>query len=96
MFKKWLDLAKIIFDDVPNQKHLVCPKCGKFEVDYQYVGDNTDRIGYLDIWCKSCLIGIHLSRTKAPEKANMLTFDIPLEKISERIPNFVQITPGHE
>lgn len=93
MFNEWLNLVKEIVDKLPNTDNLTCPKCSESGVDFQYVGDKTTRVGYLDIWCKSCLHGIHISRTKIPANANMISFDEPAKVVSNRIPNFVQITP---
>ncbi|WPC42726.1 hypothetical protein [Clostridium sp. JS66] len=93
MFNEWLKLVKAIADKSPNTDNLTCPKCGDRGIDFQYVGDETTRVGYLDIWCKSCLHGIHISRTKVPASANLISFDEPAEVVSSRIPNFIQITP---
>lgn len=93
MFNQWLQLMKEITDQLPDPHLLTCPECGNQEIDFQYVGDPTTRIGYLDIWCQSCLHGIHLSRTRIPANATMISFDDSEEAISERIPNFVQVSP---
>lgn len=93
MFNEWLKLVKVIGDKSPNADNLICPKCGSNQIDFQYVGDMSKRIGYLDIWCKSCLHGIHISRTKVPANTPIISFNEPIEVVSSRIPNFVQITP---
>lgn len=80
-------------DKLPDMSPLECPRCGQNSVDMQYVGDPDTRIGYLDVWCSSCLHGIHLSRVKVPLSANMLTFETPNEQITKKIPNFKQETP---
>ena len=93
MVNQWLKIAKEISIKLDNADDLICPKCGNNEIDFQYVGDKATRVGYLDIWCKSCLHGIHISRTRIPANATMISFDEPKEEFIRRIPNFVQITP---
>ena len=89
MFNEWLNIVK----ELPNTEKLICPKCGENRIDFQYVGDKVTRIGYIDIWCKSCLHGIHISRTKIPIDATMISFEEPKEIVIERIPQFIQVTP---
>jgi hypothetical protein len=89
MSNAWLELVKQISDEKHESKNsLICPKCGNSSMDYQYVGDTTTRIGYLVIWCKACLHGIHMSRTKAPVNASILPFNTSKEMLAKRIPNF--------
>jgi hypothetical protein len=86
--KLWLELLKEIADtSIAGNRNLVCPKCRNNSIDYQYVGDQITRIGFLDIWCNSCHTGLHMSRVKAPENANMISFG-STEEIAKRIPNF--------
>lgn len=80
-------------DKLPDTSPMDCPRCGQNSVDMQYVGDNETRVGYLDVWCSSCLHGIHISRVKVPLNANMLTFETSNEQIARRIPSFKQETP---
>ncbi|WP_105616651.1 hypothetical protein [Vallitalea okinawensis] len=88
MFKKWLELASLIQE---NQTK-ICPVCGENDIDFQYIGDLVTKVGYLDIWCNKCLHGIHISRVKAPEGVNIISFDAHGD-IIKRIPDFKQITP---
>lgn len=91
MFNLWLELVKEIAKKTQDKKNnLVCPKCGNNSVDYQYIGDPVTRIGHLYIWCKICLIGVHMSRVSVPENASMLPLDISKEVLTERIPDFKQ------
>jgi hypothetical protein len=92
-FKQWLDLAIVIVDNISNVPALPCPKCKKESIAFQYVGDPQTRVGYLDIWCNSCLHGIHISRVLVPQKASMLPFETQIDEISKYIPNFTQVTP---
>ena len=95
MFNEWLELVKRVVDKTQDNKasSICCPNCESNSIDYQYVGDVATKVGYLDIWCKTCLNGIHISRIKVPENVDMLSFDTSPERIAERIPDFIQITP---
>jgi hypothetical protein len=88
-FKRWLDLGW----NLSNNRDLQCPSCGKHTIDYQYVGDPETRIGYLDIWCTSCLHGIHVSRVKVPGETPMLSFKTDPSTIAARIPKFTWVVP---
>lgn len=88
LFQKWLALG----EKLSEQKKLECPSCGKTAIDFQYTGNPSTRIGYLDIWCKACLKGIHVSRVRIPENETMLDINaLPIE--ATRIPNFTWILP---
>lgn len=58
-------------------------------IDFQYVGDCETRIGYLDIWCNSCMNGIHISKVRAPELVDLMAFEDA--KVKRRIPAFKQV-----
>ncbi|MFB5678419.1 hypothetical protein ACE3NQ_23475 [Paenibacillus terreus] len=90
-FKDWIKLSAVIAD-VQDTTNIECPNCHQFDVDYQYVGDIQSRTGFLDIWCNACLHGIHLSRTKAPEKASIIPFDA-VEEYTKKVPKFTPIEP---
>ena len=91
-FKEWLRLTTMITTDSRENHNLICPKCQKNMIDYQYVGDLRSREGFLDLWCNSCLHGIHLSRTKAPANVSMLSFD-DVDEYKKKVPIFTQIEP---
>lgn len=88
-FSSWLKLSADISSNIQKKEVNKCPICQSETVDFQYVGDTDTRIGFLDIWCTSCMNGIHISRVKAPESANILTFND--EKVKARIPDFNQV-----
>lgn len=89
IFNKWLHLTGKL-----NQgQNLECPSCGKAAVDFQYVADPGDKIGYLDIWCGSCHKGVHVSRARVPEGVTMLDIKSPPAAIAARIPNFTWVLP---
>jgi hypothetical protein len=69
------------------------PSCGISAVDFQYVADAVNRIGYLDIWGGACLKGIHISRVRVPNGVSMLDFDSPADIVAARIPNFTWVQP---
>lgn len=83
----WLKLAGIIADHLPTVPSLNCPRCGLPNVEFQYVGDKTTGIGFLCVWCASCLHGTHISRVKIPPQAEYISKD-SLEEVKNRIPNF--------
>ncbi|NDI35097.1 hypothetical protein [Chengkuizengella sediminis] len=87
-FSTWLKLSADISSS--TWTNFQCPECQKETVDFQYVGDTETRIGYLEIWCDSCLKGIHISRVRVPESANLLSFE-DKNLIGNRIPAFKQV-----
>ncbi|MED1721339.1 hypothetical protein [Brevibacillus parabrevis] len=91
-FKDWIKLTTIIAENHQEVPDIECPNCHRFGINYQYVGDIKSRAGFLDIWCNSCLNGIHLSRTKAPETVSMLPFDA-VEEYKKKVPRFTPIEP---
>lgn len=91
-FANWLSLSGDLAESADTGR-IVCPSCGKGPIDFRFVGRIPDRIGYLDVWCRSCLRGIHISRVKVPEARPMLNLDGPLDAISAQIPNFTQVLP---
>jgi len=88
-FSAWLKLSADISGHAQSNSLFPCPECQKETIDFQYVGDFETRIGYLDIWCNSCTNGIHISRARAPEYADLITFED--EKVKRRIPAFKQV-----
>lgn len=72
MYKEWL---KLLPDLIEHVDKVPCPSCGKHMINYLYIGDEKTRIGYLQVWCESCLLGIYVSRVKAPKETKMITFD---------------------
>jgi transcription elongation factor Elf1 len=94
MFKDWLDIYKQINARGGESDLFICPECGHATVDFQYVGKESDRIGYIDMWCSTCGKGAHLSRVAIPPSALMLSFDVPDDVLAARIPDFEQVTPS--
>ncbi|MFN6463357.1 MAG: hypothetical protein RMZ41_016305 [Nostoc sp. DedVER02] len=92
-FSQWLSIATEINHSLPNVPVLNCPNCHQQEVDFQFVGDLQTRIGYMAIWCPFCLHGIHLSRVLIPAVLEANSFDISIEEVSKRIPNFTHVEP---
>lgn len=88
-FADWIKLSSMISSAPPLNPTFNCPECHRNEIDFQYVGDSVTKIGFLDVWCKSCMKGIHISRVVIPKSANMLTFGEAGTK--SRIPDFKQI-----
>lgn len=91
-FKQWLMLADVIQETVPDVPTLLCPSCSSPNIGFEYIGDAEKRQGYFLIWCNDCLEGIHNSRIRIPEAANVIPFKGPDEQLSH-IPNFTKITP---
>lgn len=96
MFSDWLEVYKKVQAAPSSATAEPCPECGNDSVDFQYVGDVEARKGYLDMWCRHCNKGVHLSRVSIPQGAHVLAFDAPDEVLTSRIPNFVQVVPSEE
>jgi hypothetical protein len=94
MFEDWLDLYKQIREAPLKKSELVCPECGSTSIDFQYVGDVSERVGYLDLWCAACNKGVHLSRVSIPKDTSLISFDGPDEVIAARIPNYEPVVPS--
>lgn len=92
MFKEWLTVAANIQDNIDSMANLKCPNCGHHEIDYLYVGDKTEKVGYLQAWCNHCHRGIHISRVQIPENVKMKSFG-DIEEINKIIPSFKPVTP---
>lgn len=93
MFQDWLTIYKKTRDSTILKSDCICPECGANSIDLQFVGDIRERIGYLDMWCTTCLRGVHISRVLIPEGEPMISFDDPISTMTDRIPDFKQITP---
>ncbi len=93
-FDNWLAVFKKLYEQLPDRSGLVCPNCGSVAINYQYVGDAATRIGFLALWCNKCLVGIQLSRVKAPECVELLSFDSTEEVFQVRLPKFRQVVPS--
>lgn len=93
MFQDWLNIYKAIHDAPTQEQKLACPECGSESIDFQYVGDEKRRIGYLDMWCTTCNKGVHMSRVSIPAEANVISFEAPEEQVIGRIPSFTQVVP---
>ncbi|MBI4852013.1 MAG: hypothetical protein HY819_09475 [Acidobacteria bacterium] len=87
----WLNIAAKIAENHISLS-IMCPSCDKATIDFQYVGNPESKIGYLDVWCKGCLQGIHISRVKIPDNISFLPFDTPEEVFLKRIPNFKEVS----
>jgi len=85
--KEWLIEGGLEIDGKKGK----CPACKTSTIRFQYVGDLSTRIGYLDIWCDSCLNGVHVSRAKVPENIEMLPFDTPSNVLKQKIPEIKYI-----
>jgi hypothetical protein len=88
-FYDWLRLFDV--EDENSKKE--CPNCGHAAIHFQYVGDLRVRIGFLDIWCDSCIHGVHISRIRAPEHVSMISFEDGAE-YKRTVPNFIRIEPS--
>ncbi len=93
LYKKWVNLSIIINNNLPFIPNLKCPKCDEEAIDFIHIGNSETKVGFMDVWCNSCLYGIHLSRVLLPEKAEIIPFEIPAEKLLKKVPNFKQVTP---
>lgn len=90
-FDKWLKVSILMTDKLPDIKPVQCPTCGQNDVRVLYTGDVDTRIGCLDVWCNSCLEGIHISRAKVPITADNVAFRTDWRE--PLVPNYKQVTP---
>jgi len=81
MKKEWSRIIAQITKNFNNDYQIKCPVCGKYGIDYIYVGDGNTRVGFIQIWCNKCLKGIYVSRAAAPPNAKFVTFDTDLKDI---------------
>lgn len=88
-FKRWLPIIDSINSMLPMREKLVCPNCGEKEVDYAYIGNVETRVGYMVVWCGNCNHGIHVSRVKVPENAELIAFEDE-EKFKKKVPAVIQ------
>ena len=91
-FMDWINVSTLLIKENINKPEIKCPECKQPSIDYQYVGDVLSRVGFLDIWCNSCLRGIHVSRTKAPEQLSMISFE-DVDEYKNRVPKYTPIEP---
>ncbi|MEO1374820.1 MAG: hypothetical protein AAFW70_10960 [Cyanobacteria bacterium J06635_10] len=93
-YQEWISITTDIYNNLPHVPVLTCPNCHKLGVYFQFIGDSQTKIGFMVIWCPFCFHGIHLSRVHIPDQAQILPFYISIEKISQRIPNFIPVKPN--
>ena len=90
MFHNWL---KLVYDDKGDSGLLECPRCKENAVDYLYIGDKKDMVGYLQTWCNSCNYGIHFSRLIMPEGPKTRDFKDDHSDLVDLIPRFIHLNP---
>ena len=73
--EKWLKLVPLIAEGGITTAS--CPNCKRISLDFRYIVSPTDHIGYLLLWCNSCLHGISVSRVRAPKDVAVRWFDDP-------------------
>lgn len=88
-FDKWMKIGIKMMDKLPDISPLKCPKCETNDIRILYTGDKETRLGCLDVWCNSCLHGIHISRVKVPVTADNVAFKTDWDM--QTIPNYKQI-----
>ena len=91
-FKSWLltaaKLPKLGTDIFLSE--VQCPSCGISNLEFRYIADKTDRIGFLIIWCAECKNGIRVSRVRVPNSFEFSTFD-QLERGETTLPEFTEV-----
>lgn len=75
-----------ILDNLQETSQIKCPNCAKSGIDYIYCGDETTRLGFMQVWCNECLKGIYISRAVAPTNAKFVSFD---DELKDRVPQYV-------
>jgi hypothetical protein len=93
MFRDWLLLYAKIYNSELPMAACQCPECGAQTIDLQYIGKLDTRRGYFLMWCDTCRRGINGCRVRVPENVEMLSFDVPKEIFTARIPEFKLVDP---
>jgi len=93
VFNHWIKVAATIAKESQEISNISCPHCKDKNLDYLYIGDEKTHIGYVQIWCNTCLTGINISRVKIPKEAKTISFDSGVD-LEELIPKYNQVSPG--
>jgi hypothetical protein len=76
---------------LPGKADVRCPICGSDKLRLVFVGDLESRLSYAYFWCEENLHGITISRTYAPEGAELLDRRLAWEELN--IPEYTIIEP---
>lgn len=90
-FKIWIKNVQELTSKKVNNK--VCPNCSKGNIEYIYIGDKNEKIGYLQAWCNVCRKGIYCSRVKIPDGVDIISYDDKDNIKLKAIPVYEQIMP---
>ena len=77
----WIKHLPINDDELATTTCLNCESTG---LDYQYFGFEDSESGWKIVWCKSCNVGIQISRTVVPDNADALVDQIERDRFLEQ------------
>jgi hypothetical protein len=78
---------------LPGRGRTACPECGRAGLHLEFTGNPRSRRGYAQLWCESCVKGIHLSQTRIPQGVPMNDVTVPREHRAQRAPDFLLVQP---
>lgn len=68
----YLDWIKQLPVNDADLARCTCLNCGATGLNYQYFGFEGSEFGWKIVWCKTCHVGIQISRTIVPANADVL------------------------
>ena len=93
-WKRWIDAYELVYEALPAESHVLCPRCGQDALRLVFTGrDASRRTGYASFWCDNCLFGIHLSQCPVPEGVPILSIDLSSGDRATIVPNYTIIPP---
>lgn len=92
-FEAWLDAYDAMYAALPARGGATCPECGQATLRLVFTGDPERRLGWAQLWCESCNLGIHISRTAVPDGAPMNDRTAPIADRPHPVPNYTLVTP---
>ncbi|MCT2585905.1 hypothetical protein [Actinophytocola gossypii] len=92
-FDRWLDAYEAMYAALPEHGDSTCPNCGQPALRLVFTGEPSRRIGWAQLWCENCQLGIHISRTAVPDDVPMNDRHTPVAERALYVPNYTLVTP---
>jgi hypothetical protein len=90
-YERWLHAYGDVWEALPGNARLPCPRCGVDALRLVFVGDEVERVAYAAFWCDNCLHGIHVSRADVPAGARIHPFAAPDDPRGLPFPDYTVI-----